>query len=113
MWPESIIQGQCVIGLAHSIFDMLTLYFSFIKTLSGFEPLSCTSLLDCRPALQPTELLKSSKDWVSRGVLIPLFYGTGFSKFEDNSTPWAAGLQSRRLVQGKGSNLLKALIKKK
>ena len=24
MWPDSIIQGQCVISLAHSIFDMLT-----------------------------------------------------------------------------------------
>ena len=44
------------------------------------------TVLDCRPARQPIELLKSSKDWVSRGVLIPLFYGTGLSKFEDNST---------------------------
>ena len=63
-----------------------SLLFSFIKTLSGFEPLPCASLLDCRPAPQPIEPLTSSKDWVSRGVLIPLFYGTGLSKFEDNST---------------------------
>ena len=54
-------------------------------TLSGFEPLPYTSLLHCRPATQPIELLNSLKDWVSRGVLIPLFYGTSLSQFQDNS----------------------------
>ena len=53
--------------------------------MSEFEPLLYTSLLDCRPAPQPIEPLKSSKDWVSNGVPIPLFNGSG-SKFEDNST---------------------------
>ena len=43
--------------------------------MSGFELLLCTSLLDCRPAPQPIEPLKSSKDWVSSGVLNPLFNG--------------------------------------
>ena len=53
--------------------------------MSGFEPLLCTSLLDCRRVPQPIEALKSSKDWVSSGVLNPLFNGSG-SKFKDNST---------------------------
>ena len=51
-----------------------SLYFSFIKTLSGFEPLPCTSLLECRPAPQLFEPLKSSKDSVSRGFLVPLSF---------------------------------------
>ena len=47
-------------------------FFFLIKTLNGFEPLPWTSLTDCRPAPPKIEPLKSSIDWVSRGVLIPL-----------------------------------------
>ena len=60
-------------------------YLQIYTLLNSFELLLCTSLLDCRPAPQPIEPLKSSIDWVSSGVLNPLFNGSGF-KFEDNST---------------------------
>ena len=53
--------------------------------MSGFELLLCTSLLDCRPAPQPIELLKSSNRLGELGVNISLFYCTGLSKFEGYS----------------------------
>ena len=85
--------------------------------MSGFEPLPCASLLDCRPAPQPIEPLTSSKDWVSRkksttkksGIRTPLL--TQSFELVSGSIGWGAGLQSSRLAQGKGSNPLKVLIK--
>ena len=57
---------------------------------------------------QPIEPLKSSKDWVSSGVLNPLFNGSG-SKFEENNSvelssnldpePLKSGLRTPLLTQ--------------
>ena len=74
--------------------------------MSGFELLLCTSLLDCRPAPQPIEPLKSSKDWVSSGVLNPLFNGSGFKFEENNSVELSSNLNPEPLKSGLRTPLL-------
>ena len=62
------------------------LYFPLLRPCADSNPYPAPAywIADQRP--NQLSYSRAQLDWVSRGVLTPLFYGTGLSKFEDNST---------------------------
>ena len=59
-----------------------------MKEAAGFKDLHlehrCVIGIDQCP--NKLNYSRAQLNWVSRGVLVPFFYGTSLSKFEDNST---------------------------